>query len=322
MTGFSYDLLLPAGATGAKRHNEQVLRDLTLGIEVTEPELAARCRLGNIDPQHDGSGSSLSAIEAAATWPLPPDGAKLVTIRPDLDAIGAMALLTYRAEGRMLTPPMKSRIAAVAKTDRFDRGPWPGRQPMPRSPDDLLADIGGDEIGLVTAAMRDDTLDVSERVQIAKAWLSGGVVPLAYAQAPRERAERLWRALETGDVLVEESRAPARLVEIVSEVDGALHLGYRFAPVVIALNPHFRFRDGAIGPKFTIAQYRQGHADLDKALVSIARMEDGWGGSLTIKGSPQGRPSGLNRDSVASAVVAALQETNRHEAGENAHRSA
>jgi hypothetical protein len=81
------------------------------------------------------------------------------------------------------------------------------------------------------------------------------------------------------------------------------------APVVVAFNPRFRFRDGAIGPKFTVAQYCAGHADLDAAATSLSRLEQGWGGSATIKGSPQGRPSRLSRDTVASAVEAALLQT-------------
>jgi hypothetical protein len=317
MARYSYHLLAAVGGTNAERNNADILGDLTLGIEVTEPDLAARCGLGNIDPQHDGSGSGLSAIEAAALWPLPPNGARFATIRPDLDAFGAMALLTYRADGLVLTPPVKARIDAVARADRFDRGPWPGRQPMPRSSDDLMVEVRGDDIGIVSAAMKDATVPASERVQIAKAWLSRGIIPKKYERVPHERAARLFQALEKGDVLVDEKRAPGSLIEIVSATDGALQLGYRFAPIVIVLNPAFAFRDGSVGQKFTVAQYCRGYADLDKAMATIATWEDGWGGSATIKGSPQGRPSCLSRERVAAAVAAAMQEAARHEANES-----
>lgn len=83
-----------------------------LGIEVTDPAAAALCDLGNIDPQH-GHGAqgryALSAVEqngiaacdAALTWPLPPNGATLATVRPDLDSITAMAVLSLRDGGRI-----------------------------------------------------------------------------------------------------------------------------------------------------------------------------------------------------------------------------
>ena len=77
-------------------HNDKLLGLHTLGIEVTDESFANRCGLGNIDPQHQVRGKS-SAIEEALSFPLPKEGSKLVTMRPDKDSIGAMAVLTLRA---------------------------------------------------------------------------------------------------------------------------------------------------------------------------------------------------------------------------------
>jgi site-specific recombinase XerD len=85
-------------------------------------------------------------------------------------------------------------------------------------------------------------------------------------------------------------------------------IGYRLAPVVVALNPRYMFLGGTIGPKYTIAQYAPDYADLDRALATILRLEEGWGGSRTIKGSPQGHPSRLDRATVARAVARCLRE--------------
>ena len=308
MAIYRYAVLFPAGAADAEAHNAPLLGPATHGIEVTETTLAARCGLGNIDPQHDGLGSALAAIEAAAAWPLPRPGATLVTIRPDLDAFGAMAVLTFRAEGRMLIPPMKARIRAAAKVDRFERGPWPGRRPWPASPDELLDDLGGDDAGILAAAMQDGRVAVRARVRLALDWLVSGLVPEAYRRASLERAGRLWRAVRDGELLADTTEAPGRLAEIVTTADGALAIGYRLAPVVVALNPRFAFPDGTVGPKYTVAQYAPGHADLDAALALILRWEAGWGGTATIKGSPQGRPSRLDRATVARAVAHCLRE--------------
>jgi len=83
----------------ADRHNDQWLGPDTLGIEVTTDALAARCGLGNIDPQHQTGGKS-SAVEDALTFPLPKVGSRLVTIRSDKDSVGAMAVLILRVQGK------------------------------------------------------------------------------------------------------------------------------------------------------------------------------------------------------------------------------
>ena len=105
----------------------------TLGIEVTDPVLADACGLGNIDPQHGNRPGPLvpAAIEACLDVALPPDGARLVTIRADADAIGAIALLQLRAQGARPDEPMRARIAGIAAADRHDRGRWPGPRALP-----------------------------------------------------------------------------------------------------------------------------------------------------------------------------------------------
>ena len=47
-----YGILDPRKTPEAQVNNNALLNEQTLGIEVTIPELADRCKLGNIDPQH------------------------------------------------------------------------------------------------------------------------------------------------------------------------------------------------------------------------------------------------------------------------------
>lgn len=98
---YEYGLLKLSTSKEVERQNDYWLGPDTLGIEVTSPILALRCGLGNIDPQHKIGGDS-SAIEVAFSHKcMPPkEGSKLVTIRPDKDSIGAMAVLTLKAQGR------------------------------------------------------------------------------------------------------------------------------------------------------------------------------------------------------------------------------
>ena len=72
----------------------------TLGIEVTNSQLAENCGLGNIDPQHTQrdhyDNDPPAAIEAALDCELPKPGSEIITVKPDMDSLGAMAVLLLR----------------------------------------------------------------------------------------------------------------------------------------------------------------------------------------------------------------------------------
>lgn len=98
---YTYGILLTDDNEKARQHNRKLLGPTTLGIEITRSDLAEKCGLGNIDPQHGLSPQpNQSAISDSLTYSLPPEGTTLVTIRPDADAFGAMAVLTARSEGK------------------------------------------------------------------------------------------------------------------------------------------------------------------------------------------------------------------------------
>ncbi len=130
---YQYGLIDPRPIPDAKAANEQLFENLhgVLGIEVTIPAYAEKCSLGNIDPQHTDGNVDLAAIEVAQSMDLPPREASLVTVRPDLDSLGAMALIKYRAKGEEITPEMVARIQEIANADKFSRGGWPGETDLP-----------------------------------------------------------------------------------------------------------------------------------------------------------------------------------------------
>ena len=117
---YQYGLLRKDASLEAERHNAEWLGPSTLGIEVTSNHLADKCGLGNIDPQHQSNGHS-SAIEYALNHPIPPPGSKLVTIRPDKDSLGAMAVLTLRADGKEHSIN-KLLVSWIGALDRFGHG--------------------------------------------------------------------------------------------------------------------------------------------------------------------------------------------------------
>ncbi len=277
-----------------------------LGIEVTNPSLARRCGLGNIDPQHgtEAARAAPAAIEASLEVPLPPRGAWLVTQRPDLDALGAMAVLLIRAKGAETTRELHARLTRIAVRDRFERGPWPGRRPLPASIDELFAEGGSKDLAALSACAFDRTRTLSGRVGDIARWLLHGTVPAAYELPAYRRANDLLLSLALGRTQVA-SAAGGRLATVVSPHLGALGLGYRLAPVVVALNPGFQF-PGGLGPKYTIAVWPGLEADLNRAAEMLNRREPGWGGQHAIKGSPQDRPSRLGLTEVVDCVAAVL----------------
>ena len=125
----------------------------TLGIEVTDAAIADACALGNIDPQHGHDRGALlptgafpagyvregcmAAIDMACGIALPSSGTVLATIRPDLDSVGAMAVLVLRALGLVdfaVPTPVSSavwrRVCDISSADSYRPGPWAPR-PLP-----------------------------------------------------------------------------------------------------------------------------------------------------------------------------------------------
>lgn len=270
------------------------------GIEVTVSALAARC-VENLDPQHSGGDHDLAAIEAATTVELPPDGATLVTVRADLDAVGAMAVFSLRAEG-MNVDWAKYRIQWIAESDKFARGGYPGPRPLP-SKTNPWPEQG--ILAAIAAAISDFKVPLADRVQLLKGWLLNGIDPEQYrAQVEKERQEMI-AALELGAIKFE-TRANGRVCVVESTHRASTSVGYANAPVVIALNPTFRQGPGEPYRKFTICQFSAGYVDIKAALADLSALETGWGGSPTIGGSPQGVSSTLTTEQVVEAVVAHL----------------
>lgn len=84
----------------------------------------------------------------------------------------------------------------------------------------------------------------------------------------------------------------------------AMSIGYRYAPVVVATNPAFRWQGGPPHVKHTVARWRSSQPmDWDGMLAELREREPGWGGSSSICGSPQGNGSTLTQREVLSVVV-------------------
>ncbi|MFA5001300.1 MAG: hypothetical protein WC531_03745 [Candidatus Paceibacterota bacterium] len=324
---YKFAVLDPRGTPSGQKANEEVFIDPVFGIEVTVPELAARCVGGNLDPQHTGGDTSRAAIEDALTEPLPVKGTTLATIRPDLDSVGAMAILLmrrwdersrdydapYPGEGAMLNAlsSMLKRVRLIATTDKFARGGYTGPKPLPTKDNpwdesSATAAESSRQLAALAAAVTDFNVPLVDRVSTMERWLRTGNEPAQYrTQVEMERLDMI-TALETGQIKYE-TRAGARIAVVESTHRAATSVGYFLAPVVVAFNPSFKQGLGEPYKKFTICQFADGFADIKSALSELATLEAGWGGSPTIGGSPQGVSSRLTIDKVVEVVAKHLK---------------
>jgi hypothetical protein len=288
----------------AEEKNAEVLGANTLGIEVTISALAARCGLGNIDPQHTGGDAVMTAIEVALTAELPPEGSILVTIRADLDALGAMAVFSLRARGESLEPAM-ARVSVVAAADKFARGGYPGPTALPTRdfpwPEGASSVESSRILAAINAAVGDFKVSMDARVATMETWLLSGEEPEQYREQVEQGRLSLITALQDGTIL-RETRANGRIAVVVSTHRAATMVGYSLAPVVVALNSQFGRGLAAPYKKFTICAFEAHFADIRGALGELAELEPGWGGSPTIGGSPQGSSSNLTIDQVVGVV--------------------
>lgn len=294
MNTFRFAVLDPRNLPAATAANDAIFASgPVLGIEVTIPALAARCMLGNIDPQHSGQqDADKAAIEAAISAPMPPDGATLVTVRADLDSVGAMAVfetrrfLLEKTGGGCDVPNFfcQSQVQKVATADKFARGSYPGPQPLPTAENTWPAEGSADstkELAAIAAAVADFKVPLEKRVETMKKWFFCGEENTKELAPYREKVERerqdLIKALADGTIRakrVEFANGALALVE--STHRAATSVGYSLAPVVVALNPSFKLGAGEPHRKFTVCAYEAGKfADIKSALVELDNLERG-----------------------------------------------
>ncbi len=268
------------------------------GIEFTLPSLEQYIEF-NLDGQHVEGGNGKTAIELAAEIPLPLTGdTTFSVVRPDADALGAIAVLMIRTkkwrEGQNLSDEMRERIDLISKYDKFAMGPW---SPQPLTSRELSEDQK--IFKSISACCLDHKLSIEDRIARVQKWIVEGD----------------FGGFESyqGKVLSEMDKANAEsairkedgIAIIKSRNIGATSLGYAIAPIVVVRNDAFQFQGGEPHVKYTICQWQEGYVDLPaiiKELNEIEKSNGTWGGSKTICGSPQGVSSSVILEQVVDIV--------------------
>lgn len=267
---------------------------------------------------------------------IPPKGSTLATLRADLDSVGTMAVLSILARGESLESA-KERIALVAASDKFARGGYAGPKSLPTVenpwPEESASAESSRQLAAIAAAVMDFKVSLADRVATMEKWLLTGEEPKQYRDSVEKERQDMVKALSTGQIKIKAASARRTMgrilglssvstlmpeafnthVEVLKKAfdiamiesthRAATMVGYAIAPVVIALNPSFKFGAGEPHIKFTICQFTGGFVDLKAVTAELNELESGWGGSPTIIGSPQGVSSKLTLDEVTEVVA-------------------
>ena len=301
----NFTVLDPRRTPEAEEANSKIFENGNVfGVEVTIPALAARCDLGNLDPQHTSGDAQTAAIEAALTCELPNPEATLVTIRADVDSVGAMAVLALRRTGyEPLQTDFYDRINIIASADKERITPWPGVRPI-REPEDFVGPASS-----IGAVVTNHNIPLRDRVETMMDWLTTGT----FEGAEQFQEKLVADAKEALNNLEVEVRHGIAVVTGNSRL--AMSLGYHYSPIVVATNPSFSFQGGKPQRKHTVARWNSTvPVDWDAVRDELSQNEPGWGGSPIILGSPQGERSKLSTKKVLSCVMNSLRPIDAEEA--------
>lgn len=272
---------------------------LIIGIEVTDIEIEQYCSI-SIDPQHGGSNSEnkitsieyiFNHIEYILDILKTNQKICMTTVKPDSDSIGAMGLLTlFITEKFKLDGDIILRLKAIAKSDRHGRINWKNKK------EDYFQFENYNVFGLpcgLSYMTSDKKLTCSEKVERLINYLETGEFKdiEKYNGIVSKNFKKASKSIKINIII------PGKLCLIESKYRGAISFGYRYAPCVIAKNKYYIFGNDNTkisGKKITIAQYEDKYINMNDLLIQINKLEEGWGGSNVIIGSPIDRPTEIN----------------------------
>jgi hypothetical protein len=195
-----------------------------VGIEFTLPALAQYIE-SNIDGQHIAGGNGKSAIELAMEVELPAKNVTFAIVRPDADALGAIAVLNLRNEEDKagfdrghsgvgsVTDSIQQRVRLISEFDKFSQGPW--EKGSSKISEDQLTFRG------LSAMALDHKLSLEDRVDRIETWLYTESCPgLGSAREDVLEARRVARTQSSIQVLDGISVVESRNI-------GATELGYQ-----------------------------------------------------------------------------------------------
>jgi hypothetical protein len=290
--------------------------DVGLGVEITTQGFEGL----NLDHHKEGDTQETpSAIEQALELDLEKipqevfEGKKkIATVRPDSDAFGAIAVLILRQENERNKKENKEEnfidtklIKAIGLLDRFGPGVFKAKGKE-------MLGLNDEEFQRVQKLCRvaDYYTEVKnapfeEKILFIKNLLQGKISSEEIEKLYEEDRNDLEKAKTESKIeIINEGQA----VFIESSAKRSMEIGYEYAPVVIAYNPNFKWPDGHITPKYSIARYdKYVKFDLKGLLEELRQINPKWGGLENIIGSPQGEDPEIKPEKMKEIIKKYIQ---------------
>lgn len=163
---------------------------IDFGIEITIPELLPE-GVTNLD-HHNENRHLPAAIEQALSCDLPAPGSVIGTVRPDMDSIGAMAVLQLRLKKRPIPIDYINRIALVDKREVTSIWRWKNMHQNGRL-NQRVVDQG---VQIPLEIVLDKYLDLRSKVCAMALWLTDGIAMKQHIAAAVLRQEKRARSAE------------------------------------------------------------------------------------------------------------------------------
>lgn len=292
--------------------NLQSKEYLIIGIEITDPTFNEFLHF-NIDPQHQNAANfSITSLEFIFKSKDYINGISkqfknilLVTVKPDLDSVAAMSILTMFFQHQFeLNGDLILRLKSIVKSDKHGRGSWDNKKE-----DHLFFSnysIFGLPVGLLTM-VGDIDISISKKVKLMQQYLKTGSFNNLQKYSNKAKRKLKNASKDTSINII----IPNKFIFVESTYRGAIGLGYNYAPIVLGKNPIYVFGvkpNTLTGTKYTLAQFNDSYINLEKIKHELNKHEKGWGGSRSIIGSNQSKPSELNEKTIINIIKKQILE--------------
>jgi len=283
--------------------------EVGLGIEITTKGFNGI----NLDHHKEGDTQETpSAIEQAYNlkeeeMPLEiKEGKKkMATVRPDLDSVGAMATILLKLENKE-EKINKKLIEAIGILDRMGPGVFKkeGKELLELTEEEFEKVNKICKAASYNVLIKLRSLPFEEKVYFMKKLLTDEIDEKEIESLYEENEKDLEKAKKESkieDIIDEGGKVKAVFIE--GSNLRAMEIGYEHAPVIIAYNPQFKWPDGHITPKFTIARYdKYVKFDIKGFLEELKKKNPKWGGQENIIGSPQGEDPNISKEEMIELV--------------------
>lgn len=267
-----------------------------VGLEMTVPQLAEICDK-NIDPQHTDKKVTQSCVREVAKnaedllGQYKGKDVVFCTNRVDVDSVAAFVVANRFLAGEKVD--YNPNIAEINKHDTFQGEKWSGQKPIE------LAFNPENKTGALASSIKVFMVTPKNIADVEK-FIDTGVVDETTMNAYRQTQQKVIDMVNSGEIGVSVKNGVAH---VKTTMPCATAVGYAFAPVVIAENPEMKLGPtGTPFRKLSVCQHEEGYVDLGKVKEALAGKENGWGGSPTFIGSPQGTSSEVSVEEIRGLI--------------------